>query len=247
MSDRELSALSELDVLDEVGEMSFYEDALDFSDDDLKQLCSDTERHLRFTEESQTKYVLRWLLIQSFVLLEGMLGNRYRRFQSTESIPVASSSPKPARPQQSSSSGDNSSIERISSGPQSRSRQSTSQPRRRTAQRSDGSSNGNNDGWKVVNPLDYSCTPMLFQIDKQLQLISMQLRETQLSNSLAAKTHVPDDQILHFFEEKIVDKRRRSVFGVGIDVHLSPRDSTPLLVVQKASPHSSAPHSPGFL
>ncbi|KAI6206610.1 hypothetical protein M3Y94_00932000 [Aphelenchoides besseyi] len=157
------------DILSEsVSDMSFYEDALDLSDEDLKQLCKDTERHLRLTRESQERYA----------------NNRYRRaFTSTESIPEASSSPKPIQQNQSSSSGDNSSIERISSGPQTRSRQSTGQPRRRGV-RSDGSSNGNNDGWKMVNPMDYSCYPMLFQIDKQLQLISMQLRETQLSNSL---------------------------------------------------------------
>jgi len=73
---------------------------------------------------------------------------------------------------------------------QPRSRQNTGQSRRRGGDRSDGSSNSNNGlnvengNWKVVNALDYSCYPLLFEIDKQLQLLSVQLREAEFTNSL---------------------------------------------------------------
>jgi hypothetical protein len=90
----------------------------------------------------------------------------------------------------SSSSGDNSSIERLSYGARSnvsepnvatqRSQPQTSrsrQGRRRGAHRSNDSSNGEN--WKVM---DYSYFPTL--LDKQLQVISVQLSEIQFSNSL---------------------------------------------------------------
>ncbi|KAI6176752.1 hypothetical protein M3Y97_00832900 [Aphelenchoides bicaudatus] len=160
--------LSDSVVFEELGEMSFYEDALDLSEDELQKLCNDTVRHLRQTQRNQL----------SRLTLDGQSGDRI------ESASMANS-PKPSHVNiQSSSSGDNSSIERISYGRRSnvsetqnangqqssRSRHST---RRRGAQRSNNSSNGD---WKVVNSFDYSYFPTLFQIDKQIQLVLRELR-----------------------------------------------------------------------
>jgi succinate dehydrogenase flavin-adding protein (antitoxin of CptAB toxin-antitoxin module) len=55
MTNRDM--LHDLTVLDEA-ELSFYEDAFDVSDDDLRQICNDTERHLRQTQKNQSRYVI---------------------------------------------------------------------------------------------------------------------------------------------------------------------------------------------
>lgn len=156
MTSRDL--LSESNVLDEIGEMSFYEDALDLSEDELQKLCNDTVRHLRQTQRNQLRYSL--IDVSSISLLFSRLN--FGSQDRIESAVMASSPRLSHANMQSSSSGDNSSIERISCGRRSnvsesqnanggsqaqpsRSRQST---RRRAAQRSNNSTNGD---WKMVN------------------------------------------------------------------------------------------------
>lgn len=48
--------ISDSTLIDEIAEMSFYEDALDLSETELQQLCNDTARHLRYSQQSQLRY-----------------------------------------------------------------------------------------------------------------------------------------------------------------------------------------------
>lgn len=154
MTNREF--LSDSNFLDELAEMSFYEDALDLSESELQQLCNETARHLRFSQQSQLRFVSIVKVQDIIAVLFSNLSfdSQIVARHSNAAEPVAS--PKPGKIQ-SSSSGDNSSIERISYGRRSNmsesqnNGQSTSRTRqrRRGAQRSNASSNG--ESWKAVN------------------------------------------------------------------------------------------------
>uniref|UniRef100_A0A7E4W0R0 Transmembrane protein n=1 Tax=Panagrellus redivivus TaxID=6233 RepID=A0A7E4W0R0_PANRE len=163
------TVINEMSMMEDIGELSFYEDALDESDEEMMQLHQDTSVQL---SKSRT---------------------RSRQQQITSIINNAPSSSRLQPPH--SSSSEHSSIERLNPE-EMRSRKST-MAKKRSAKSgtSSGSNNGHGGGnatpdeWKLVNLAfqEAASYPILFQLNQQLQTISMQLAELSTANALQLK------------------------------------------------------------
>ncbi|CAD5222152.1 unnamed protein product [Bursaphelenchus xylophilus] len=167
MTNRDI--IADLNVLDDIAEMSFYEDAADYSDEELHSMVQDAEKQL---------------LKQKNVTLAGTSKSDEKpttsRKASAQNMETLGQVPK-------TSSSDNSSIEKLSP----RSRRGTQSSKRRRNKgdaKSDESTNSHNSnempGWRVVNHMDTYAYPMLFQIEKTVQTMQTQLRDIEFNNSL---------------------------------------------------------------
>uniref|UniRef100_A0AC35EUN1 Uncharacterized protein n=1 Tax=Panagrolaimus sp. PS1159 TaxID=55785 RepID=A0AC35EUN1_9BILA len=150
------------------GELSLYEDALDDSDEELQKLHYATAIQLEKVERQS------------------------RRRQILPIITTAPNISSTIIPPQSSSS-EHSSIEKLTGEPV-RSRRSTGMLKKRshksgTSSASNGGG-GTPDEWKFVNNAfqEAASYPILFQLNQQLQTISVQLNELSCANALQLKT-----------------------------------------------------------
>ncbi|KAE9554233.1 hypothetical protein FO519_002532 [Halicephalobus sp. NKZ332] len=153
-------------LLEDLGEASFYEDALDDSDEDWTNFHQEALTHMTKVEEMA----------------------RHRKpvnlLEASSSRPVI---------QHQSSSSEHSSIERINTDAF-RSRRGTSMTPKRRSHKSGNSSTSNGgaatpDEWKLVNYAfqEAASYPILFQLNQQLQSISNQLTDLASCNSIQLK------------------------------------------------------------
>uniref|UniRef100_A0A914XW36 Uncharacterized protein n=1 Tax=Panagrolaimus superbus TaxID=310955 RepID=A0A914XW36_9BILA len=161
------TAMTDINLME--GELSLYEDALDDSDEELQKLHYATAIQLEKVERQS------------------------RRRQILPIVATAPSISSAIHPPQSSSS-EHSSIERLNGGEPVRSRRSTGTHKKRshksgTSSASNGGG-GTPDEWKLVNHAfqEAASYPILFQLNQQLQTISVQLNELSCANALQLKT-----------------------------------------------------------
>uniref|UniRef100_A0A914C2D9 Uncharacterized protein n=1 Tax=Acrobeloides nanus TaxID=290746 RepID=A0A914C2D9_9BILA len=193
------SLLGDFSILDEIAELSYYEDALDENDHELRTLVEATEIQIS-KAETRLKRPKPLNILSS-------------------TIPASSStSLRQSPPHQHSSSSEHSSIERIGNDGQPhpvRSRRSTGNRRKRVP-KSGGSSTSNGNGaepktpeeWKMMNYAfqEAAAYPILFQLNQQLQLISSQMQEIQATNALQLR-------LIYRITKTVLMCRRRTWFS----------------------------------
>uniref|UniRef100_A0AC34QHL5 Uncharacterized protein n=1 Tax=Panagrolaimus sp. JU765 TaxID=591449 RepID=A0AC34QHL5_9BILA len=158
------SAITDSSLLDDLGDLSLYEDALEDSDEEWRKFHREAMFHITKVEEQAKRKKPVNLLESSLPPKHGI--------------------------QHQSSSSENSSIERLN--PEAiRSRRGTGMTPKRRSHKSGNSSTSNGgvatpDEWKLINFAfqEAASYPILFQLNQQLQAISNQLTDLACSNSI---------------------------------------------------------------